>query len=157
VLTLDQPYRDRQAFKAMIVLTTDLSEESTRAFGPAVELAGKLGLEVVLLHVVEDLKVPPHGSPLAPAQSSPETADEVHEAKEKLERLRADLGAGVKAEVITGQNVARSIAKYAADHGAAFIALSTHGHSGLRHLVLGSVAEEVLHHAKTPVISYPKM
>ena len=140
----------------MIVLTTDLSDESARAFEPAVDLADKLGLEVVLLHVVEDLKVRPHGAPLAPEQSAPEVAGEVKAARERLEGLRAKLGDNVRSEVVTGEDVARTVAKFAQDHGAAFIALSTHGRTGIRHMVLGSVAESVLRHAKTPVVCYPQ-
>ena len=38
-----------------IVLTTDLSAESKRAFGPVRELALRLGLEVTILCVLEDI------------------------------------------------------------------------------------------------------
>ena len=33
------------------------------------------------------------------------------------------------------------------------VALGTHGHSGLKHFFLGSVAERVVHHAPCPVIT----
>ena len=60
-----------------IVLTTDLSDESQRAFAPVGELAQKLGHDIVLLHVVEEVMARPHGAPLAPAQAPPDTGDDV--------------------------------------------------------------------------------
>ena len=56
-----------------ILLTTDFSDESKRAFQPARELAEKLGLGITLLTVVQDVKAIPHGAPLALPQSAPET------------------------------------------------------------------------------------
>ncbi len=138
-----------------IVLTTDLSDESKRAFAPTVEMAQKLGLGIVLVHVVSDYKAVPHGAPLAPAQSSPETAAAVREAKAQIEALRIDLGGDATAEVLTGDDVAETIVDYANKIGAAYIAIATHGRTGFRHLVLGSVAEDVLRHAHVPVVSYP--
>ena len=140
-----------------IVLTTDLSDGAKRAFAPTVELADKLGHRIVLVHVVEGYEAVPHGSPLAPRQPSPETADEVREARAKLTELAAELSAGdgVETEVLTGGDAAETIADYAARTGAAFIALSTHGRTGLRKVVLGSVAADVLRHARTPVICFP--
>jgi nucleotide-binding universal stress UspA family protein len=36
------------------------------------------------------------------------------------------------------------------------IALSSHGRSGFRRLVMGSVAEAVLRHARVPVLVFPR-
>lgn len=138
-----------------LLLTTDLSEESQRAFGPAAELATQTGATIVLLYVVEDYLARPHGSPLAPMQSSPEVAEEVDQARVKVDELAQALPAGTETAVLTGQTVAEVIASYATEIGAKMIAISTHGRSGLKHLVLGSVAEAVLRHAKTPVVCYP--
>ena len=55
-----------------IVLTTDLSESSTRAFAPIGQLAQSLGARITLLHVLDSLEILPHGAPLAPPQHEPE-------------------------------------------------------------------------------------
>ncbi len=44
------------------------------------------------------------------------------------------------------------ILNYAHERGADLIVLYTHGHTGLRHLLQGSVAEDVLNHATPPVL-----
>lgn len=140
-----------------IVLTTDLSETSRHAFAPTLALAKSLGLPVVLLHVVPELKVVPHGAPFAPALSAPQVDEEVEAAKEKLAKWKGELGAGVKVEdvVMTGEDVVTTVTGYATKRGARFIALATHGRTGFRHLVLGSVAESIMRHATTPVICFP--
>jgi nucleotide-binding universal stress UspA family protein len=140
-----------------IVLTTDLSDASRQAFAPTVELARSLGLPIVLLHVVPELRVVPHGAPFAPPLKAPQVDEEVAAAKETLAKWKTGLGAAVQIEdvVLTGDDVVTTITKFAADRGARFIALATHGRTGFRHLVLGSVAESIMRHATTPVVCFP--
>ena len=140
-----------------LFLTTDLSDESKRAFEPARELAEKLGVGITLLTVVQDLKAIPHGAPLAPPQSAPDLDRDVAEAKQAIEEAAQAVRGGcpVQTLVVTGEDVAKTIAETAAAANAPFIAISTHGRSGLRHMVLGSVAEEVVRNSKVPVICYP--
>jgi len=141
-----------------IVLTTDFSEESRRAYAPALSLAKKLGANICLLHVVPEMPVIPHGSPLAPPITEPDLGSELEHARHQLDELRAELsgqGVEVGSELRTGSDVVASIVGYAQEVDAGLIALSMHGRTGLRHLILGSIAEQVLRHAKTPVICYP--
>ncbi|MEM7200896.1 MAG: universal stress protein [Planctomycetota bacterium] len=139
---------------ATLVVTTDLSPESQRAFAPAAELARRLGLSLTLLHVVEELRAVPHGAPLAPPIQPPDLERHTEDARQRLDTLRTDLGAD-EAVILTADPVAQAIADYGAQHDAAFIAIATQGRSGLRHFVLGSVAEAVLQHATVPVLCYP--
>ena len=141
-----------------ILLTSDLSEESKRAFGPVAALARDTGAAVVLLHVVEDVPIAPHGAPLAPPMHAPDLQDIVAAAKQKLESLKKELGAGLKvdAQVVTSTSPAEAIARFAKDQGCSLIALSTHGRTGFRRLVLGSVAEHVVRHAHVPVLVLPR-
>jgi len=50
------------------------------------------------------------------------------------------------------RTVREGIIDYAEETSADLIVLFTHGYKGLRHLLSGSVAEDVLNHAKTPVL-----
>lgn len=139
-----------------IVLTSDLSTESLRPLSDVTALAREVGARITLLHVVEDLKAAPRGAPLAPAVSAPGVGKEAEKARAELEeqanRLRPELSVDVA--VLTSEDVAKAVAHYAEEHGADLIAISTHGRSGLRHMVLGSVAEGVLRHSAVPVLSF---
>lgn len=53
------------------------------------------------------------------------------------------------------RNVETGILNYAHERQADLIVLFTHGHTGLRHLLQGSVAEDVLNHAPVPVLILP--
>ena len=53
------------------------------------------------------------------------------------------------------RNVETGILTYAHERQADLIVLFTHGHTGLRHLLQGSVAEDVLNHAPVPVLILP--
>ena len=55
-----------------ILLLTDLSPESLRPAAPVTELATKLGARVTLMTVVQDVRIAPHGAPLAPKISAPD-------------------------------------------------------------------------------------
>ncbi len=48
---------------------------------------------------------------------------------------------------------AEEILRVAREEGVDLIVMGTHGHTGLRHLLLGSVAEEVTRHAPCPVFT----
>lgn len=67
---------------------------------------------------------------------------------------------GIKStyEVVTG-DPADKIVEYAEDKRISLIAMSTHGRTGLARWVLGSVADKVLHGARTPILLVrpPKM
>ncbi|MHC4262066.1 MAG: universal stress protein, partial [Planctomycetota bacterium] len=139
-------------------LTTDLSDESVRAFAPVNELALESGAEVTLLHVVDDVPVPPAGAPLAPPLHAPDLEATAAEARERLgnerERLSPEIEATIDVKIST--DPARAIAEAAEEHGADLIAISTHGRTGFRRLVLGSVTEGVVRHAHVPVLVFPR-
>ena len=141
-----------------ILLTTDLSDESQRAFEAAAQLARLSGASITLLHVVEDVPVTAHGAPGAPAMHSPSIPDLVEDGKTRVAKhatkLPSDLT--IQTDVITGANVAEAVADYAQEHGHDLIALSTHGRSGFKRFFLGSVAEKVLRHAHVPVLVFPR-
>ena len=54
-------------------------------------------------------------------------------------------------EVISG-NPGDAIIDYAKEHGGDLIVMGTHGRTGLRHLLMGSVAEHVMRHAPCAIL-----
>ena len=141
-----------------ILLTTDLSEESLRAFDQAAALAKESGAKLTVLTVVMELSVAAHGAPLAPPISQPDIQEEIDEATKRLEEQlkRLPSGLDLHSEVISAPDIPRAIADYAEKHGADLIAISTHGRTGFRRMILGSVAEAVLRHSHVPVLCFPR-
>lgn len=141
----------------LILLTTDFSPDAARAYPKTVDLARKMGGRVLLLHVVEATPIAPHGAPLAPAQVAPETPQLVDQAEQRMTQEVQKLGSDVPVEslVTAAPDVVEAIVQTAQQRGAELIAMSTHGRTGLRRLVLGSVAEAVVRHARVPVVSFP--
>ncbi|HET9947809.1 MAG TPA: universal stress protein [Longimicrobiales bacterium] len=141
-----------------ILVATDLSPEGKRCWKPVVDLARLTGARITLLHVVEAFAAIPHGAPTAPPIEPP-TGREVAEARERIEAERAELGEGVEARtdvVAGGGDTAELITEYAREHDADLIAVGTHGRTGFRHLMLGSVAEGVVRRSSVPVLVFPQ-
>ncbi len=79
------------------------------------------------------------------------------EARAYVERIVAELrDAGLRARgVVTGSHAAATIVEVAAVEKADMIILTTHGRGGMDRLMLGSVADRVVHHATRPVLVVP--
>lgn len=138
-----------------VLLTTDLSEEALRPFEPVIDLATSLGAKITVLSVVPDLRVIPHGAPLAPAISIPDVKKEMAEVQTALDAQCAELeGFELGTAVISAESPAKGIVSWAKEHDVDLIALSTHGRTGFRRLALGSVAEEVLRLSPVPVLCF---
>ncbi|MCA8952546.1 MAG: universal stress protein [Planctomycetes bacterium] len=140
---------------ASILLTTDLSEESQRAFGPARELATRLDATITLVAVLEDLPFEPAGGGMIAAYPDREQIrkDWIAEVDKLADKLGRDVC--TQAVVIDAVDVPKAIVDRAAADKAIYICMATHGRSGLRRLLLGSVAEVVIRHSTVPVIVYP--
>jgi nucleotide-binding universal stress UspA family protein len=138
-----------------ILLTTDLSNESKRAFVPVRELAKQLRLDVTLLAVVEDVLFEATAGGLMAVY--PDRTRIRADWESALSALADELGRDVcKATVVLeAADVPRAICDYAQRERASYIAMATHGRSGLRRLLLGSIAEQVARHAHVPILLYP--
>jgi nucleotide-binding universal stress UspA family protein len=138
-----------------IVLTTDLSDESKRAFAPVRMLAKQLNLRVSMLAVVENLPFEATGGGLMAVYPDPVQVKQ--EWQKVLAGLADQFGRDLCDEtvVLEAADVPRAIVDFAHKKKADFVAMATHGRSGLRRLLLGSVAEQVVRHAHVPVVLYP--
>lgn len=137
-----------------IVLTTDLSPESQRAFAPVRALAEKLDLPIMLLAVLEDIPCEPIAGNMMGVYPDREKLHGDWVAK--LKELSAKLGDACKdAVVVEAADVSRAIVDFSRDREADYIAMATHGRAGLRRWVMGSTAEVVVRHATVPVLLYP--
>ncbi len=117
-----------------------------------VDIAGPLDIQIVLARVVTP--VLPRTDVAVPGAVTDEVAARTTEARDYLAMIAADLWSrGVRAQVRvrTGSPVQEILAA-TRECAADLIAMTTHGHGGLRRLVFGSVAEAVLRLAETPVL-----
>jgi nucleotide-binding universal stress UspA family protein len=138
-----------------ILFPTDFSATSDAALTPACHWARRMGAELHLLHVLEALR--PETYPRA-ALPDPTVIDTLLAQKARVEletrrRLAADRGAAVTCALIEGSSPAPAILDYAESHDIDLVATSTHGRRGLRRLMLGSVAEEVVQRSSSPVVT----
>jgi nucleotide-binding universal stress UspA family protein len=91
---------------------------------------------------------------LAARPTETEESSERHQAEQYLAAQQAHLaaeGLGVSVVVVADEPVA-AILHAVVQHGVDLIALCTHGMTGVRHLVFGSVAESVLQRSRTPLL-----
>jgi nucleotide-binding universal stress UspA family protein len=136
-----------------ILVPTDFSEGSERAFETALDMARDSGATVTLFHVhhVPAAVFPDVIMPIAPDLMR-NLEHSVELVLEKwCERARA---AGVTADVRTAIGATHTEICAAADAvGADLIVIGTHGRGGLSHALLGSVAEKVVRKAPCPVLT----
>jgi nucleotide-binding universal stress UspA family protein len=121
--------------KRMIVCL-DGSAIAEAVLPAATDLATRLGAQVTLLHVMDQ----PHSGHIVHGYM----ADVVH-------RL-GGLPVHIAVHTAGGAGPARVIVEHAAETEAGLIAMATHGRTGLRRALLGSVAQSVVHHAGCPVM-----
>ena len=144
-----QPMIDR------IIVPIDFSDASEHAARYAARLSRRLYASVHLIHVLEEVPVSP--GPLEfYAGESPDVREERYQcARRRLNALAesvATYATRVTTEVRSGA-IAESIGKAVLDYGADLVVMSTHGRTGLSHLLMGSVAEKVIQNARCPVLA----
>ncbi|MBI4878959.1 MAG: universal stress protein [Planctomycetes bacterium] len=137
-----------------ILCPVDFSPDSQVALQYAADLAQSGGGELTVLHVVEPILYPvEYGMAPVPAVDLESTA--TANARGKLDELvEAIVAEGVRAatRVVFGR-ADQQICDVAREGRFDLIVLATHGLTGLKHLLLGSVAERVVRHADCPVLT----
>jgi nucleotide-binding universal stress UspA family protein len=138
-----------------ILVPTDFSETSDAALTYARQLADALGASLHLVHVFDD----PYGDALV-AEVSASVYESMRASaitaarRELMRRLPAEDRQRFRGSsaMITGV-AANAIVQYAADHSMDLIVMGTHGRTGFAHLLIGSVAEQVVRTAHSPVLT----
>lgn len=132
-----------------VLVATDGSEVSLRAGEFAARLAGGLGAKLFVLHVVDE-HLAFHGG-IHYGELVERLSDDGREATGKVRALAEEAGAECEELVVLGRPD-RSILAVAEELGADPIVLGAGGMSGLEHVLVGSVSEEVLRHANRTVL-----
>jgi nucleotide-binding universal stress UspA family protein len=136
-----------------ILIAVDFSDHSHKAVQTGGELAKQFGARVDLVHAFE---LP---LPLLTPYEVALPADFIGEAREaasrELAKVKAELVAmGVQVESHLRDGAPDvAIDELAQKLGTDLIVIGTRGHTGLKHVLLGSVAERTLRHAPCPVLT----
>lgn len=132
-----------------ILVPVDFQGASLEALATARQLGERLGLDVVLLHVyMVPLVVYPGLDPIMVPGYSEEIAVA---AKTALEKLAAEQG-GLRSILKSG-DAATEILTTINELRPAFVAMGTHGRTGLARFLLGSVTEKIVRVSPVPVLT----
>ncbi len=135
-----------------ICCAVDFSEPSHLAMKDAADLAQRFQADLTLLHVYEE------PTAATAALEVPRLEHLEHAAAEmerKLAGWRSEAEAGasrpVRSAMLSG-NTAAEILRFLRQGSFDLLIVGTHGRTGIKHFVLGSVAERVVREADCPVL-----
>jgi universal stress protein A len=140
-----------------IVAAVDLSDMSTDVLDVARGLAHQNRAQLYVIHVVAD----PFHSMYAVETSGLDLPELLAQwalaAEDRLAELveRHPSEAGVITTAVLAGSPAQEIVRYAAEQRADLIVVGSHGRAMMGRLLLGSVADSVLHHAGRAVLVVP--
>jgi len=133
-----------------ILVPIDFSDCSRKALRYAIPLAKEHGASLTLLYVVPNQYATyDYGGVNMPALEAQMFVDGEKELRGMVEEECDDVSA--ESLVRTG-SAADQILTAAKEIPADIIVISTHGRTGLKHMVMGSVAEQVVRRASCPVL-----
>jgi len=132
-----------------LIVCTDGSEYGNEAVRFAAKFAKNFGEELTLLHVIEDT-VPLQELPTYPGFKP--RRDKAEEILSRAKTLVGEVGKDVKChEKMACGPISSEIVRIAEVEDFDLIILGTRGIRGLKRMLLGSVAEDVIRHAHCPV------
>ncbi len=129
-------------FLKKILVTTDLSPFSLAAMEYATSLGTLYSSRIYLLYV-------PDGKE---GQAQPKTEEEAGKALEEFVRTNVSSDTRLVQVVRKGVPV-EEINRFSQEEGIDLIIIASHGRTGLRHMVMGSVAERIVRLCTVPVLT----
>lgn len=141
-----------------ILCPTDFSEFSQEAVSYGCELAEKFGAELHLLNVVQQYETVAPGS----GEWFTPFTEMLPELQQQSQAQLAKLPGSEWTSKLTVHRITRvgapidEITKYAKEHDIDLIVQGTHGRRGVKHMLLGSVAENIVRYAPCPVLTVRK-
>lgn len=133
-----------------ILIAVDYGPIAAHAVDVGVDLAHSLHAQLAFVHAVDPT------DPLAPESGIPAAqllAEAEREGQKLLERFREELGEPTSPVFFAVGKPAHEIVEAARMWHADVVVVGSHGRGGLRRVVLGSVAEEVMRQAPCPVLA----
>lgn|SRR5690606_9362980 len=140
-----------------ILISTDGSELAQKGVDHGLSLAKALGSKVTLITVTEPFPVPTGGAAwvVTPADINGYAADRKRFAEEILapqKEAAEKLGLAVEAVHVPDARAAAAILEAVPQTGCDLIVMGSHGRRGVKRLILGSQAAEVVSSSSVPVL-----
>jgi nucleotide-binding universal stress UspA family protein len=139
-----------------ILVCTDFSAHSQAAADAALDLARQFSGTLTLVHVVPLSTYVDFADSLGQSESWSANVQQMVSARaeanlsKEVERLAAS---GIKIDRVKTDGAAQSeVARIAEVEKADLVVCSSHGRTGLKHILLGSVAEGIVRHCRCPVL-----
>jgi nucleotide-binding universal stress UspA family protein len=140
-----------------VVVATDFSETAEDALSAALEIVRDTTGRLLLLNVVPDPLHQPWMVGVAGIDFGELQRSWVNGAKERFQALttRRRLDATQVTTAVVVGRPATEIVRFLQEAGADLLVMGTHGYGGVKRLLLGSVADQVVRQATCPVLVVP--
>lgn len=149
-----------------VIIALDYNPSAQTVAETGYALAKGMQANVILLHVMADpayyaaYEYSPimgfNSNFIGPESLPPDDSEELKNAAEEfLTKSKEHLGDASIETLVREGGVAETIVKAAADKQADIIVLGSHSRRGLDKILMGSVAEKVLHHSTIPLFIIP--
>lgn len=120
------------------VFASDFSDEAKKPFEKAIEFANKFNSELHLVMI-----------------NTPNDFKSTSKAEKIIEDFMADFDVQkYKTHIYNDVNKEKGIINFAKSIDADLIGISTHGRKGISHFFNGSISEDIVNHAKRPVVTF---
>lgn len=138
-----------------ILVPTDFSEPAGEGFRQACELAEHFAAVLFVVHVNEPVPTIAAGHGAAVFDVADYHNEMAQYAKTRMQEIitAAEYSSITMTPLMPRGRVAEEITAAAEDHDVDLIVMATHGYSGWKKLLLGSVTEKVVRMASVPVLT----
>jgi nucleotide-binding universal stress UspA family protein len=133
-------------FPTKILLATDGSEDARRATEAAADLAGKSGSELHVVHVWHD--VPGFAHAFVKRELRRQGQEILDEQVQKIEAS----GGTITQAHLRGGRTSDEVIELSEELGVGLLVVGSRGLGTVRRILIGSHSEEIVHHARVPVL-----
>lgn len=131
--------KEEEDFKAeTITFASDFSKEIKKPFEKVVDFAKSFDSHINLLYII-----------------TPNNFTTTRSAEEKVKGFIEEFNFdNYSTHIYNDINVEKGILHFAKDKGSDIVGVCTHGRKGLSHFLNGSISEDLVNHAKKPVVTF---
>lgn len=139
-----------------VLIAVDNSSNSLEAAKTGFDMARNFNAEVALIYVTEYVVPVSVGDPIEPLQSSEMFDSNKELAQKTVTNIIHRFAEGLRVkQFLPDGDIQDEIFRTAEKWNADILIVSTHGRTGLGHLLLGSIAESLIRNSKIPVLVVP--